>query len=111
MLEAPRRSTASTNPSGDIALFSVSAYSFKNETRKASWQLLDVKTGEITESGLSTDAGEVVWIPGTETGIIYINGTNEDIPSGVTIWIGDILDPSARYARPPTSDLGYTNKI
>jgi hypothetical protein len=111
MLEAPRRSTASTNPSGDIALFSVSAYSFKNETRKASWQLLDVKTGEITESGLSTDAGEVVWIPGTETGIIYINGTNEDIPGGVTIWIGDILDPSARYARPPTSDLGYTNKI
>ncbi|KAF2708986.1 alpha/beta-hydrolase [Pleomassaria siparia CBS 279.74] len=95
LLSAPRRSTATPNPSGDIALFSVTEYSFENQTRAAAWQLLDLKTGAITDSGLSaSEVDEVVWLPGTDTGILYINGTNEDVPGGVTLWIGDIKKPS-----------------
>jgi hypothetical protein len=60
--------------------------------------LLDVQTGEITESGFNaTEINELVWLPGTETGIIYVNGTNEEVPGGVTLWIGDMLSPSERY--------------
>jgi hypothetical protein len=58
--------------------------------------LIDLKSGEITESGLNaSEINEVVWLPGTETGIIYINGTNEEIPGGVTLWVGDIKSPKA----------------
>ena len=95
-MEAPRRSPATPNPSGEIALFSVSDYSFENKTGSTAWHLIDLKTGKISDSGLSSDAGEVVWLPGTDTGIIYINGTNEETPGGVTIWIGDIKKPSER---------------
>jgi hypothetical protein len=57
--------------------------------------LIDLTTGAITESGLNaSEINEVAWIPGSETGIIYINGTNEEIPGGVTIWVGDIKTPS-----------------
>lgn len=97
MLSAPRRSEAVPNPSGKYGLFSVSQYSFEEQSSSSAWQLLDLTTGKISDAGLSSDVNEVVWLPGTETGIIYINGTNEDVPGGVTIWMGDISNPSARY--------------
>jgi hypothetical protein len=98
MLSVPRRGVATPNPSGSIALFTTTQYSFEEQSRTAELQLIDLKTGEITDSGLNaSEINEVVWIPGTETGILYINGTNEEIPGGVTLWIGDITKPTERY--------------
>jgi dipeptidyl aminopeptidase/acylaminoacyl peptidase len=77
-------------------LFSYSQYSFEEHGSAGSgMNLIDLTTGAITESGLNaSEINEVAWIPGSETGIIYINGTNEEIPGGVTIWVGDIKTPS-----------------
>jgi hypothetical protein len=97
MLGAPRRGVASPSPRGKIALISTSQYSF--QTRKtSSWlQLLDLDTGAITDSGFNaSQVNEVAWIPGTETGIVYINGTNDKVLGGVTLWTGNISDPSSR---------------
>jgi dipeptidyl aminopeptidase/acylaminoacyl peptidase len=57
--------------------------------------LIDLKSGEIKDAGLNTsEINELVWLPGTDTGYIYINGTNEETPGGVTLWIGDLKTPS-----------------
>lgn len=98
MLTAPTRGVASPNPKGTVALFTKSQYSFEEESSSTSWQLIDLKTGEISDARLNaSEVNEVVWIPDTDTGIVYINGTNEEIPGGVTLWIGDITKPSERY--------------
>jgi dipeptidyl aminopeptidase/acylaminoacyl peptidase len=95
MISAPRRSDAVPNPSGDIAFFHTQSYSFEDEEWDEGWQLLDLKTGNITDLGLNaSEVSEIAWLPSTETGIIYINGTNEDTPGGVSIWISDALNPS-----------------
>ncbi|CAO2654966.1 Nn.00g116990.m01.CDS01 [Neocucurbitaria sp. VM-36] len=95
LLSTVRRGAADPSPDGSVALFSYSQYSFEEESSSAGLNLIDLKTGEISDSGLnSSEINEVVWLPGTETGIIYINGTNGGIPGGVTLWIGDIKSPN-----------------
>lgn len=96
MLSAPRRGVASPNPSGDLAVFSYSKYSFEEGSNAHAWHLLDLKSGNISDTGINaSEVSEIVWLPGSETGIIYINGTNEDVPGGVTLWVGDIKSPSS----------------
>jgi hypothetical protein len=98
MLTAPTRGVALPNPKGDIALFTKSQYSFEEQSSSTVYQLIDLKTGEIKDAGLNaSEINEVVWVPGTDTGILYINGTNEEIPGGVTLWMGNITNPSQRY--------------
>ena len=109
MLSAPRRGVASPAPNGEIALLTTTQYSFEEQSTSVAWQVLDLKTGNISDSGLTSDVNEVVWLPGTETGIIYINGTNEQVPGGVTIWIGDLKKPSERYASPCLPDADPEN--
>jgi dipeptidyl aminopeptidase/acylaminoacyl peptidase len=95
LLSAPRRGAASPSGDGSVALLSVSQYDFSDQSRSSSWSLLDLKSGDIKDSGLNvSEVNEAVWLPGSDTGIVYINGTNEEIPGGVTIWIGDVSDPS-----------------
>ncbi|KAF2129662.1 hypothetical protein P153DRAFT_23666 [Dothidotthia symphoricarpi CBS 119687] len=96
LISNPRRSAADPSPDGSVALLSVSEYSFEEGSGSSSMQLIDLKTGEFKDAGLNvSEINEIHWLPGSETGIIYINGTNEETPGGVTIWIGDINDPSA----------------
>ncbi|KAF2473561.1 uncharacterized protein BDR25DRAFT_301803 [Lindgomyces ingoldianus] len=95
MLSAPRRSEAVPNPAGTIAFFSVSQYSFDEQSSSSAYKLLDLESGNITHFALnSSEVNEIMWIPGSETGIIYINATNEETPGGVSLWIGDALNPS-----------------
>ncbi|KAF1992874.1 hypothetical protein P154DRAFT_128781 [Amniculicola lignicola CBS 123094] len=94
-LGAPRRGVLTPNPTGEIAYFSVSQYSFEEQESTSSIKIIDLKTGDIRDSGLNaSEINEIVWLPGTETGILYINETNEDVPGGVTLWIGDALKPN-----------------
>jgi len=56
--------------------------------------MIDMKTGKISDSGWnSSEVNEYQWLPGTGTGIIYINGTGEN-PGGVSLWIGDVKSPN-----------------
>jgi dipeptidyl aminopeptidase/acylaminoacyl peptidase len=55
--------------------------------------MIDLKTGKVSDSGWnSSEVSEYVWLPGTGSGILYINGTGET-PGGVSLWIGDVKNP------------------
>jgi hypothetical protein len=51
---------------------------------------LDVASGKITEAPFDSAVSEVVWVGNTDTSILYINGTNDEIPGGVTLYTADI---------------------
>ncbi|KAF2488362.1 hypothetical protein BU16DRAFT_587124 [Lophium mytilinum] len=96
MLSAPRRSGAVPNPTGEYAIFSASSYSFEKRASSSSWNLLHLKNGSIqTLDALTEDVSEVVWISGSKSEVIYVNATNEEIPGGVTLWLGDLFEPSS----------------
>ncbi|KAL2369803.1 dipeptidyl-peptidase 5 [Blastomyces gilchristii SLH14081] len=92
-ISAPRRAEAIPNPSGKLAVFHVSQYSFeKHDTIKNEWNLLDLKTGDIS---LLTDDGsvsEILWLPGDRDGheILYVNSTSSEVPGGVDLWTSDV---------------------
>ncbi|KAF2816027.1 uncharacterized protein BDZ99DRAFT_432911 [Mytilinidion resinicola] len=93
MLSAPRRSEAVPNPTGEWAIFSASSYSFEKKESSSNWNLLNLKNGTIGSLDVFTeDVSEVVWIPGSTTEVIYINGTNEEAAGGVTLWLGDLFE-------------------
>ncbi|KAI8942606.1 hypothetical protein NX059_000660 [Plenodomus lindquistii] len=95
LLSTIRRGAAEPSPDGSVALFSYSQYSFEEHSGSSGLNQIDLKTGEISDSGWnSSEINEFVWIPGTETGILYINGTNEEVPGGVTLWMGDFKSPN-----------------
>jgi hypothetical protein len=97
MLGAPRRGPADSSPNGRFGLLTTTQYSFEEQSSTAVIQLLDLETGNITDSTFNaSEINEIMWLPGTATGVIYITGTNEDVLGGVTIWIGDVSNASAR---------------
>lgn len=94
LLSAPRRGAADPSPDGSIALFSSSQYSFDKQSSARAINMIDLKTGKISKTGWKpSEISEYQWLPGTKTGIIYINGTGE-IPGGVSMWIGDVMSPN-----------------
>ncbi|ORY04573.1 Alpha/Beta hydrolase protein [Clohesyomyces aquaticus] len=90
MLAAPRRSTANVNPSGELALFTSTRYNWTTHKASTTWQLLNISSGNITEAPFDSEVSEVVWVGSSKTSILYINGTNEEIPGGVTLYTADL---------------------
>ncbi|KAI0907472.1 dipeptidyl-peptidase-like protein V precursor [Ustulina deusta] len=90
MLAAPRRSTANVNPSGKWALFSSTSYNWDSQKSATTWHLLDVTNGKTKEAPFGSDVSEVVWIGDTDTSILYINGTNDEVAGGVTLYTADL---------------------
>ncbi|KAI1360299.1 dipeptidyl-peptidase-like protein V precursor [Xylaria arbuscula] len=90
MLAAPRRGTAIVNPSGKLALFSSTSYDWDASASSTTWQLLDVASGKIANAPFGSEVSEVVWVGDTATSILYINGTNDEIAGGVTLYTADI---------------------
>ncbi|EAU30066.1 dipeptidyl-peptidase 5 precursor [Aspergillus terreus NIH2624] len=97
MLSAPRRGEAIPNPSGNVALFSASQYSFDTKEKSSSWNLLNLKTGDITLLTDDANVSEIVWLGGDDTSLLYINGTNAEIPGGVELWVSSVKDFSKGY--------------
>lgn len=73
-----------------MALFSSTAYNWTTHESSTTWQLLDVASGAITEAPFDSSVSEVVWVGPTNTSILYINGTNDDVPGGVTLYTADV---------------------
>ncbi|KAF2469183.1 alpha/beta-hydrolase [Lindgomyces ingoldianus] len=90
MLAAPRRSTANVNPSGEWALFTSTSYNWTTHKPSTKWQLMNVDSGDITAAPFDSGISEVVWVGPSNTSILYINGTNDEIPGGVTLYTADI---------------------
>jgi hypothetical protein len=69
-------------------LFSSTSYNWTTHKAHTVWQLMNVSNGNITDAPFSSEVSEVVWLDRTK--ILYINGTNEEIPGGVAMYTGDI---------------------
>lgn len=68
-------------------MFSASEYSFDTHSSSSSWSLLDLKSGKITQLTNSSDVSEIVWLGTDDTSLLYINGTNADVPGGSELWV------------------------
>lgn len=79
-------------PSQKVALFSASQYSFDTKKKSSSWNLLDLKTGHIKLLTDDANVSEIVWLGEDDTSVLYINGTNAEIPGGVELWVSDVDD-------------------
>lgn len=92
MLSAPRYGSAVPNSNGDWAIFSTSTYSFDDHESTAVWKLMKLSSGEISNlpEAWGDDVSEIVWAGSTPTSVLYINGTNEDVAGGVTMWTADV---------------------
>lgn len=96
MLSAPRYSSAVPNSNGEWAIFSTSTYSFEEHESTAVWKLMNLNSGEITNlpEAWGDEVSEIVWVGSTPTSVLYINGTNEDVPGGVSMYTADVAaDP------------------
>lgn len=92
MLSAPRYSSAVPNSNGEWAIFSTSTYSFDEHESISQWKLMHIASGEISNlpAAWGDEVSEIVWVGDTPTSVLYINGTNEDVPGGVTMWTADV---------------------
>ncbi|GMG23679.1 unnamed protein product [Aspergillus oryzae] len=68
LISAPRRSEAIPNPSG---------VSIDSDQR---WNVLDLKSGDIKLLTNDSDVSEIVWLGSDDSTVLYVNGTNADIP-------------------------------
>jgi hypothetical protein len=90
MLSAPRRSAGIPNADGSKVLYSVSAYSFAEHSKKSEIRVLDVKTQETTLVTDDAAASDKLWIG--DSIIVLFSG--ED---GVTeVRIGKAVDFAKR---------------
>lgn len=96
MLSAPRYSAATPNPSGEWAVYTSTNYSFEEHEASTSWKLIHIPTGEITNLPWGSDVSEAVWVGSTDTSVLYINGTNDEVPGGVTLYTTDLADAAAQ---------------
>lgn len=90
MISAPRYGAASPNPSGEWAVYTSSNYSFETHETSTVWKLLNVNTGDISDLPFTSDVSEIVWVGSTNTSVLYLNGTNDAVPGGVTLWTTDL---------------------
>jgi hypothetical protein len=73
-----------------LALFSSTSYNWTAGKSKTTWHFLDVASGNVTDAPIDADVSEVVWVGATNTSVLYINGTNEEVPGGVTLYTADL---------------------
>ncbi|KKK23456.1 hypothetical protein ARAM_003969 [Aspergillus rambellii] len=95
LISAPRRSEVIPNPSGSVGLFSTSQYSFETHKTTAWWSVIDLKSGNIKVLTNDSNVSEIVWL--TDWNVLYINGTNSDIPGGVELWVSSVSDMGKGY--------------
>ena len=89
LLAAPRRSSASANRAGDLAVYTVSTYSFESHKKTTEIKVLDIRTGLSTvitnEEGCNQpnwlgEGNELLWLEPGENGITkLIVGSVEEI--------------------------------
>lgn len=96
LISAPRRSEAVPDPSGKVAVFSKSQYSFKSHKKSSEWNLLDLKSGKVSTLTKDPNVSEIVWLGKGKT-VLYVNGTNSETPGGVEIWVSEIDDFEKGY--------------
>jgi hypothetical protein len=92
LLSAPRRSAATPNNNGTLALFTVSTYSFQTHSKSAEIRILDIKTGQSALLSNDLNASEPTWLDNCS--IVWLQGGEK----GTTkLLLGDARTPSHRF--------------
>lgn len=73
----------------DLAAFTATSYSFDTHKASTVWNLMDLKTGEVSLLYNGSEVAEMVWIGPTNTSVLYVNGTNREVDGGVELWVSD----------------------
>jgi len=93
MLSAPRYSAASSNANGEWAVYTSTNYSFETHEAATTWKLLNLNTGDISDLPFNGDVSEMVWVGSTNTSVLYLNSTSDELnPGGVSLWTVDLAD-------------------
>jgi hypothetical protein len=93
LLSAPRRSSATPNSDGTLALFTVSTYSFQYHSKSAEIRILDIKTGQSTLLSNDLNASEpnwlnkdlIVWLQGGDKGVTKLLLNNASTPDDKSV--------------------------
>ena len=80
-------------------MFSTGQYSFESHESTRIWSLIDLKSGKISELTDDSNVSEIIWLGSSNSGLLYINSTNADIPGGVELWISDTADFKNSYGQ------------
>jgi Tol biopolymer transport system component len=73
LLSAPRRSSATPNHKGTLALFTVSTYSFSSHSKTSEIRVLDIKTGQTKLVTNDAQASEPRWL-GEKNLVLWLKG-------------------------------------
>ncbi|KAI1824526.1 prolyl oligopeptidase [Xylaria intraflava] len=92
LLSAPRRSSAIPNPTGELALYAVSQYSFETHSKKYAIKLLDISSGNSTELFDNPAYSEPTWVSDHE--IIFIH-TVSDNDAVSYLMLADVSNPGS----------------
>ncbi|KAI0189020.1 prolyl oligopeptidase [Astrocystis sublimbata] len=92
LLSAPRRGPAIPNPSGKLALYTVSQYSFETHSKKTAIKLLDISSGHSTELFDNAAYGEPTWI--TKHHFIFVDNTSDEYAVS-KLMLADALRPGS----------------
>lgn len=80
MLSAPRRSAATPNSDGTLALFTVQSYSFQTHSKTVEIRVLDIKSGQSKVLVSDTKASEPTWL-GWKNEVIWLESGDKGVTS------------------------------
>lgn len=75
-------------------MFTQTSYDWNQHASSTHWSLLNVKTGDVSVLFNGSDVSEIFWIGPTSTSMLYINGTNDQVDGGATLYMADARSPS-----------------
>jgi hypothetical protein len=92
LLSVPRRSAATPNGDGTLALFTVSTYSFQSHSKSAEIRILDIETGQSTLLNNDLNASEPTWLD--NCCIAWLQGGEK---GATKLLLGDARTPSHKF--------------
>lgn len=78
LLSAPRRSSASPNSAGNLAVYTVGTYSFESHQKTSEIKVIDISTGLSTLITNDGKTSEPRWL-GTGNDLLWLNSGEKDI--------------------------------
>lgn len=78
LISAPRRSAATPNADGKLALYTVSTYSFQSHSKTAKINVLNIGTGESSTLSDNANDSEPVWL-GWKNEVIWLRAGEKGV--------------------------------
>lgn len=78
LISAPRRSTATPNADGKLALYTVSTYSFQSHSKNSKINILDIATGKSYTLSDDVKDSEPVWL-GWKNNVVWLRSGEKGV--------------------------------